>query len=167
MEIERKKYWLLLYGLIIGIVFDILFYNKTLGISYPIFIFMVIAVLALIFLKTHSSLGKNAWTWVIPIILLSLTFSIFSNQILKLLNFIIIPYLVIMLASCVSKLNRADWADLRFLADFFKRIFVPLRYVHIPFIAFFTVCNVSMFISPRLSIASIALFSKLIKTCSS
>lgn len=141
MEIERKKYWLLLYGLIIGIVFDILFYNKTLGISYPIFIFMVIAVLALIFLKTHSSLGKNAWTWVIPIILLSLTFSIFSNQILKLLNFIIIPYLVIMLASCVSKLNRADWADLRFLADFFKRIFVPLRYVHIPFIAFFTMAE--------------------------
>ena len=137
MEIERKKYWLLLYGLIIGIVFDILFYNKTLGISYPIFIFMSIAVLALIFLKTYSSLEKKAWIWVIPVILLSITFSIYSNQILKILNFIIIPYLVIMLASYVSKLNRADWADLRFLADFLKRIFVPLRYIHMPFITFF------------------------------
>jgi len=138
LEIERKKYWLLLYGLIIGIVFDILFYNKTMGISYPIFIFMVIAVLALIFMKTYSTLEKKAWIWVIPVILLSITLSIYSNQILKILNFIIVPYLVIMLASNVSKLNRADWADLRFLADFFKRIFVPLRYIHMPFITFFT-----------------------------
>ena len=138
MEIERKKYWLLLYGLIIGIVFDILFYNKTMGISYPVFIFIVIAVLALIFLKTYNSLEKKAWIWAIPVILLSITFSIYSNQILKILNFIIIPYLVIMLASNVSKLNRADWADLRFMADFFKRIFVPLRYIHMPFITFFT-----------------------------
>lgn len=137
MEIERKKYWLLLYGLIIGIVFDILFYNKTLGISYPIFIFLIIAVLVLIFLKTYSSLEKKAWIWVIPVILLSITFSIYSNQILKILNFIIVLYLVIMFAACMSKLNRADWADLRFLADFFKRIFVPLKYIHMPFITFF------------------------------
>ncbi|MCJ7473143.1 MAG: DUF4173 domain-containing protein [Actinobacteria bacterium] len=137
MEIEKKKYWLLLYGLIIGIVFDILFYNKTLGISYPIFIFLIIAVLTLIFLKTYSSLEKKAWIWVIPVILLSITFSIYSNQILKILNFIIVLYLVIMFAACMSKLNRADWADLRFLADFFKRIFVPLKYIHMPFITFF------------------------------
>jgi len=105
LEIERKKYWLLLYGLMIGIVFDILFYNKTLGISYPIFMFLIIAVLALIFLKTYSSLEKKAWIWAIPVVLLSITFSIYSNQILKILNFIIILYLVIMLAACVSKLN--------------------------------------------------------------
>ncbi|TET51855.1 MAG: DUF4173 domain-containing protein [Actinomycetota bacterium] len=42
-----------------------------------------------------------------------------------------------MLSALVSKLNRADWADLRFLGDFFKRIFLPLRYIHMPFITFF------------------------------
>jgi len=138
LEIERKKYWLLLCGLIIGVVFDILFYDKTLGVSYPVFIFLVLAVLTLIFLKTYSSLEKKAWIWTIPAMLLSITFSIYSNQILKILNFIIVLYLVIMFAACVSKLNRADWADLRFLADFFKRIFVPLRYIHMPFITFFS-----------------------------
>ena len=137
LEIERKKYWLLLYGLIIGVVFDILFYNKTLGISYPIFILLIIAVLTLIFLKTYRDLEKKAWIWIVPVMLLSITFSIYSNQILKILNLMIIPYLVIVLAASVSKLNRADWADLRFLADFFKRVFVPLKYIHMPFIAFF------------------------------
>lgn len=137
MEIEKKKYWLLLYGLILGIIFDILFYNKTLGISYLIFILVIITVIILIFLKTYNSLEKKAWVWVVPAIFLSITFSIYSNQILKILNFMIIPYLMIMLIACVSKLNRADWADLRFLADFAKRVFVPLKYIHIPFITFF------------------------------
>ncbi len=137
MEIEKKKYWLLLYGLILGIIFDILFYNKTLGISYLIFILVIITVIILIFLKTYNSLEKKAWVWVAPAIFLSITFSIYSNQILKILNFMIIPYLMIMLIACVSKLNRADWADLRFLADFAKRVFVPLKYIHIPFITFF------------------------------
>jgi len=137
LEIEKKKYLLILYGLIIGVVFDILFYNKTTGISYPIFILLVTGVLVLIFLKTYGGLEKKAWIWIVPVILLSITSSIYSNQILKILNFMIIPYLMIMLAVYVSKLNRADWADLRFLADFFKRIFIPLRYVHMPFIAFF------------------------------
>jgi len=137
LEIERKKYWLLLYGLIIGIVFDIFFYDRTLGISYPVFICLVIVVFAFIFLKTYGSLEKKAWIWVAPILILSITFSIYSNQILKILNFIIILYLVIMLSALVSKLNRADWADLRFLGDFFKRIFLPLRYIHMPFITFF------------------------------
>ena len=137
MEIERKKYWLLLYGLIIGIVFDIFFYDRTLGISYPVFICLVIVVLVFIFLKTYGILEKKAWIWVAPILVLSITFSIYSNQILKILNFVIIPYLLIMLSALVSKLNRADWADFRFLTDFFKRIFLPLRHIHMPFITLF------------------------------
>ncbi len=46
---ENKKYLLLLYGAIIGIAFDILFYNKTLGISYIIFIVMILLTLVLFF----------------------------------------------------------------------------------------------------------------------
>ncbi|MBC8390006.1 MAG: DUF4173 domain-containing protein [Actinobacteria bacterium] len=137
MEVERKKYWLLLYGLIIGVIFDIFFYNRTLGISYPVFISLIIIVFFLIFLRAYGSLDKKAWIWTVPVFILSITFSIYSNQILKILNFMIIPYLLIMLSVLISRLNRADWADLRFLADFFKRIFLPLRYIHIPFITFF------------------------------
>jgi hypothetical protein len=137
MEIEKKKYWLLLYGLITGIVFDILFYNKTLGISYPIFILLILAITAFVFCNRYDVLDNRGWFWAIPAVMLSSTFSLFSNQVLGILNFIIVPYLVIMLIILVSRINRTDWADLRFLGDFFKSIFVPIRYIHMPFITFF------------------------------
>ena len=137
METERKKYLLLLYGLIIGIVFDIFFYNRTLGISYPLFILLIMIIAALIFLNKYGEVNNKAWIWAVPIMALSVTFSIYSNQILKILNSIIIPYLLIMLISLASRTNRADWSDLRFLGDFFKRVFIPLRYIHMPFITFF------------------------------
>jgi hypothetical protein len=141
MEIGKEKYWLLLYGLIIGIVFDIFFYNKTLGISYPIFILLILTLTALVFLRAYNRLYNRAWFWAAPILMLSITSAIYSNQVLKLLNFIIITYLLIMMISLVSTTNRANWSDIRFIADFLKRIFIPLRYIHIPFITFFGTQN--------------------------
>jgi hypothetical protein len=137
VEIEKKKYWLLLYGLVTGIVFDILFYNKTLGISYPVFILLILSITALVFWNKYDVLDNRGWLWAIPIIFLSSTFAIFSNQVLKILNSIIIPFLLVMLIILVSRTNRSDWADLRFLGDFFKRVFLPIRYIHMPFITFF------------------------------
>lgn len=137
MEIDKKKYWVLLYGLIIGVVFDLFFYDKTLGISYPTFILLIMALTALVFIKGYHRLDHRAWIWTIPILMLSITFALYSNQVLKVLNFLIIPYLLIMMISLVSATNRAEWSDIRFLADFLKRIFTPLRYIHIPFTTFF------------------------------
>ena len=139
MELEKKKYWILFYGLVIGILFDVLFYNKTLGISYPVFIFLILIVIAVVFYKDFGRLKNKAWIWSIPIIMLSLTFSIYSNQILKILNFLIIPYLLVMMISLVSDTNRSDWPDVRFLLDFLKRVFIPFRFIHIPFITFFRI----------------------------
>ncbi len=139
MELEKKKYWILLYGLAVGVLFDIFFYNKTLGISYPAFIVLIIMVVAMVFYKDFGRLKNKAWIWSIPIIMLSLTFAIYSNQILKILNFLIILYLLVMMTSLVSDTNRSDWSDIRFLADFFKRIFMPFRFIHMPFITFFRI----------------------------
>ena len=83
MELERKKYWLLLFGLIIGVSFDVFFYNKTLGISYLIFIVLVLAVLIFSFWGSLKKLNKTAWLFAVPILLLSSTFFIYSNRVLK------------------------------------------------------------------------------------
>ncbi|MBN2072398.1 MAG: DUF4173 domain-containing protein [Actinobacteria bacterium] len=119
-----------------GIVFDVFFYNKTLGISYPVFILLILTITVFIFFKAHDRLENRTWIWAAPILILSITFAIYSNQVLKVLNSIIIPYLVIMMISLVSATNRAEWSDIRFLADFFKRVFTPFRYIHMPFITF-------------------------------
>ncbi|MCL5071126.1 MAG: DUF4173 domain-containing protein [Actinobacteria bacterium] len=135
MELEHKKYWLLLYGLIIGMLFDIFFYNKTLGISYFIFIVLILTILLVSFWGSLKKLNNLAWLFTVPILLLSSTFFIYSNQILRILNYLIIPLLMIMLSSLVANLNRSDWSDIRFLGDIVKRIFVPFRFIHRPFLA--------------------------------
>ena len=134
MELERKKYWLLLLGLIIGVSFDIFFYNKTLGISYIIFIVLVLAIFLTSFWGCLKKLNNRAWFFVVPILLLSSTFFIFSNQVFKILNYLIVPILVIMFSSLAAKINKSDWSDIRFIGDIAKRIFVPFRFIHLPFI---------------------------------
>jgi len=134
MELERKKYWLLLLGLIIGVSFDILFYNKTLGISYLIFIVLVLVVLLVSFWGALKKLNNLAWFFAVPILLLSSTFFIYSNQVLKTLNYLIVPILIFILSSLVAKVNKSDWSDIRFIGDIAKRIFVPFRFIHRPFL---------------------------------
>ena len=134
MELERKKYWLLLYGLIIGVSFDIFFYNKTLGISYLIFIVLILALLLLSFWGSLKKLNNFAWLFIVPVLLLSSTFFIYSNQVLKILNYLIVPILIIILSSLVANLNKSDWSDIRFIGDIAKRVFVPFRFIHRPFL---------------------------------
>ena len=134
MELERKKYWLLLYGLIIGALFDIFFYNKTLGISYPVFIVLILVILLVSFWGTLKKLNNLIWLFTIPVLLLSSTFFIYSNQVLKILNYVIVPILIIMLSSLVANLNKSDWSDIRFIGDIAKRVFVPFRFIHRPFL---------------------------------
>ncbi len=134
MELERKKYWLLLYGLIIGVSSDIFFYNKTLGISYLVFIVLILVVLLVSFWGSLKKLNNTAWLFAVPILLLSSTFFIYSNQVLRILNYLIVPILIMMLGSLIANLNRSDWSDIRFIGDIAKRIFVPFRFVHRPFL---------------------------------
>ncbi len=134
MELERKKYWLLLLGLITGIAFDILFYNKTLGISYLIFIILAMAVLLAGFWGSLKKLNNLSWLFAVPIFLLSSAFFIYSNPVLRVLNYLIVPILIIILSSLVAKINRNDWSDIRFIGDIVKRIFVPFRFIHRPFL---------------------------------
>src|SRR4030043_1516334 len=91
MELERKKYCFLFYGLIIGVSFDILFYDKTLGISYLIFIVLILLILLGSFWGSLKKLNNSVWLFTIPILLLTFTFFIHSNQILRILNLLIVP----------------------------------------------------------------------------
>jgi hypothetical protein len=92
MELERKKYWILLYGLIVGISFDVLFYDKTLGISYPVYVVLILLIFIASFWGSLRKLNNLIWFFAVPILLLAATFFIYSNQILKILNYLIVPF---------------------------------------------------------------------------
>jgi len=123
----------IIYGIITGILFDVLFYNKTLGISYPVFIIFLLVLVILEFWKNIKILNKSAWLFTAPILLLSLTFFIYSNPVLKILNYLLIPLLILMFIILLTKINKSDWSNIRFIGDIVKRIFVPLRFIHRPF----------------------------------
>jgi hypothetical protein len=135
MELESKKYWLLLYGLIIGVSFDILFYDKTLGISYLIFTILILLMFPLCFRDSLKKLNNLMWLFAIPALLLAATFFVHSNQVLKILNYLIVPVLIMMFSTLVSEVNKSDWSDIRFIGDIAKRIFVPFGFIHKPFLA--------------------------------
>src|SRR4030042_1842664 len=141
MELERKKYLFLFYGLVIGVSFDILFYDKTPGISYLIFIVLILLILLGSFWGSLRKLNNLMWLFTVPILLLTFTFFIYSNQILGILNFLIVPILIIMLSSLITKVNRSDWSDIRFIGDIAKRIFVPFGFIHKPFLTLFKITD--------------------------
>jgi len=139
MELEHKKYWLLFYGLIIGVSFDIFFYDKTPGISYLVFIVLILLIFLGSFRGSLRKLNNLMWLFIVPILLLTVTFFIYSNQILRILNYLIVPILIIMFSSLVTEVNKSDWSDIRFIGDIAKRIFVPFGFIHKPFLTLFRI----------------------------
>lgn len=135
--LKRTYYILLFLGLAIGILFDVLFYNKISGISYPIFITSLLLVFFISMLISKVPINKRALILIVPILALSAISAIYSNMVLRTLNFLLIPILMIALSALVANINRAHWSDFRFIADMIKRILIPFGSIHKPFTTFF------------------------------
>jgi len=90
---DKIKITTIFFAFIIGIVFDIFFYEKTYGISYPIFIIVLIGFY-IYTTRDRIHLLKSTYLLFVPIILLSITFCIHSNTFLLGINFVTIPILL-------------------------------------------------------------------------
>lgn len=107
-------------SLIMGILFDYFFMNKIPGISVPIYIVILIAVFILNG-KRKIKLQKNiGWFLLIPIILLSICFAIYSNGILAGINILLIPFLMIG-ASILIFNPELNWSKISFVGKVFER----------------------------------------------
>lgn len=134
---KRANYILLFSALTIGTLFDVLFYNNTSGISYPIFIISLLLVFFINMQISRNPGNSKAWVLAVPILALSATFCIYSNSVLRILNFLVIPVLLIALFILTTNINKAHWSDLRFIADILKRICISFGSIHKPFTIFF------------------------------
>lgn len=137
-NILKRTYHILLFlGLAIGILFDILFYKETSGISYPIFIVSLLLVFFISMQISKVPVNNRAWILAVPILALSATSGIYSNIVLRNLNFLLVPILMIALSALAANINKAHWSDFRFIADMVKRVFTPFGSIHKPFTTFF------------------------------
>ncbi len=123
---------LLLAGaLLIGIIFVWLFYDKYPGISVPLFI---ITFYALLFAYTRPVLKKEArfgWFLCLPVLLLSLTFVLFGNEILMVLNILALPWLILLQTILVTGVNSYKWSSPGILMDLLIGAFARCL-MHIP-----------------------------------
>ena len=130
----KENVFILIGSIVLAVIFNMLFYEKELGVSYPIFVLVLYGVL-IFTLRDKIELKINFGTLLtLPIIMLSLTYLFFSNWKFMLLNFMIIPALIFVQTLLITNNNDYKWFDVRFLFDFFNAIFVrTLAHIFKPF----------------------------------
>lgn len=115
--VKKENSYLLISALILGLLFEFLFYGKALGVSYPLYI---MALYTLLFwnMRNNQPLKFDSKLLLgIPILALSFSYLIYSNQIFAMLNFLIIPILLVAHTLLLTFNNRHEWFESQFLVE--------------------------------------------------
>jgi hypothetical protein len=111
----------LLMALLVGIMHHYLFYGHTIGLSYPLFTVMLYAVILWGLRRGINGGVDIEFMLLVPIFLLSITFLLFANPFLQLLNFMIIPVLVVAQTMRMAEVKRREWHTLHYVNDLLKQ----------------------------------------------
>ena len=117
----REIRLLAVLSLIAGIVFDYLFYRKAIGVSYLLFVVVFYCLFWVASRRQISFQIGFGWFLFIPIFLLSAAFTIYSNPVLLILNFILIPPLLFL--QTMLLVYRYEWSSIRFITRFLGEVF--------------------------------------------
>jgi len=131
---KKQDIGLLLACMLLGAVSNILFYKEIPGISYPIFVLCFYAVF--LWRQRHNFTYNLSFGWLlsVPVIMLSFTYFIYSNEVFWILNLMGIPILIIAQTVLLSKANRYKWFQGKFVEDILYGMFYrTLSYISKPF----------------------------------
>lgn len=133
--LEDRRNILMFAGcLFLGVLFDYLFCWKMLGISYPLFVMAFYGVLIWSLRSLITFKLDFACFLTIPIIALSLTFCLFSNQFFRIINFICIPILIFLQTTLLAGKNKYEWYSFGLINDIAHSIFIkPFTAIFRPF----------------------------------
>ncbi|MDD4029332.1 MAG: DUF4173 domain-containing protein [Caldisericia bacterium] len=129
-----KALWVLIYSLFLGILFVFLFYKKSLGISYLLFLLFMYGFFFWVLRKKISFQWNFGWIVMICVLLLSLSFGYHSNVLLLYINFLLIPFLFVASILLISKQHVYKWSQFAFISEAIKNAFqLPFEYIFYPF----------------------------------
>lgn len=113
---SKKAVKILLSAVLLGILFDLLIFDKALGLNYPLY---VIAFYICFFslLDRHKRNVNKQYLWLIPIAMLSLAYFLYSNMIFAVLNFLAIPILIVVHTTLASQKHKNRWHSLPFIGE--------------------------------------------------
>lgn len=100
----------------LGLIFDILFFGKLPGISFPIFIALTISVLMVAGLRQRRELPRTALYMIPPILFFSSMVYIRASEFLTFLNVVITLYLLGLFVSLVLRPKLAGYGFKEYLA---------------------------------------------------
>lgn len=131
---NKKNLYLLLGSLALGLLFNFFFFEKPLGLSYPLFMTALYSFLFWNINKKPKLKLDITLLLGISITALSLTYFFFSNPIFAVLNFFMIPILFVAHSLLLTSNNRHKWFETIFLVDLLHGTFSrPLRNCLKPF----------------------------------
>ena len=107
-------------ALIVGIIFDYLFFGKAIGVSYPLFVAVFYCVFWVASHKRVSFQIDFGWFLFIPILLLSAAFAIHSNPVLLARNSVLIPLLLLVQTTLL--VYGYEWSSVRCVSRFIGRL---------------------------------------------
>ncbi|WP_088228258.1 DUF4173 domain-containing protein [Desulfosporosinus sp. FKB] len=114
---KKENSFLLISALGLGLLFDLLFYGKPLGVSYPLYIMVLYLVLFWNMRNKRPIKFDQKLLMGIPIIFLSFSYFLYSNQVFAVLNFFVIPILVVAHTLLLTANNRYEWFKSQFLGE--------------------------------------------------
>jgi hypothetical protein len=130
----KKDFMLMLFAVLCGVLFDYLFYGKMAGVSFPI---AVILFYALFFWGLRDKIVFTfsfAWLLMLPIVLLSSTYVIYSNEVFQGLNLIAILILIAVQTLLITRNHTYPWYTVRFIREVLQQIFPrSLRHFPVPY----------------------------------
>jgi hypothetical protein len=133
-EINIKEgLYCIIFSLILGIAFDRLFITRSIGISH--FIFLLLCVIFFTWslrkkIKIQKSLG---WFLLIPIGLLSFSYTVYTNVVFMLLNLVAVPFLMVVSSILIDN-PKLPWDKLAFVFYIIKKGFINvIENIVIPF----------------------------------
>ncbi|AHF07223.1 DUF4153 domain-containing protein [Desulfitobacterium metallireducens] len=131
---NKKGITLLLGSLVLGLLFNFLFYRKSLGLSYPLYITALYTFLFWSIKKKPKLKLDFIGLLGISIIALSFTYFFFSSPFFHVLNFLLIPILVVAHTLLLTSNSRFKWFEASFFLDMLNGIFIrPLENCLKPF----------------------------------
>lgn len=121
-ETINSKILVMLMALGLGILFNHFFMQDSIGIS-GFFYSMTILIASICGIHNHVQLKKSlSFVFLIPIILLSLSFGIYNNPTLRSLNVLLMPFLITSYLLTI-RYEKIKKIDLHFITNVLERIF--------------------------------------------
>ncbi len=119
---------MILIALALGFLCTYLTIEWRVGIGMTLFILITCATLFVFFRDKQQIKNKKAFLWIVPIVLISLTFTLRANRIFSFYNVIVMWILfAVMFLDLQNKLNVQE-GGFGFISRSFTRVFEPLNY---------------------------------------